>query len=158
MSNELSHPYVSLVQKDMENLRFILGIIEKDGDYEFVRATSFLDLEVLADTTLYIDKAISETLYARLGALRDHYTAHFKPELMDAQSLRWIRRCFIEENHWTMATGVLESNLDEIITIIREECQDKLKRLREEYVDIVKKIHATGAPISNSDLEFTWAI
>lgn len=158
MSNDPLHPYVSLIQKDMDNLYFILGMIEKDGDYEYPRSTSILDLEVVSDAMMFIDKSIADTLTSRLAALRAHYVEHVKVEVSDAQALRWIRECFIERNYWTMATGVLESNLDETISIIREECEDKLKRLREDYVKIIKMMYENGAPISDSDLEFTWAI
>lgn len=158
MSNDPLHPYVSLIQKDMDNLHFILGMIEKDGDYEYPRSTSILDLEVVTDSMMFIDKAMADTLTARLAALRAHYVEHLKVEVSDAQALRWIRECFIERNYWTMATGVLESNLDEVVSIIREECQDKLKKLREDYVKIIKMMYENGAPISDSDLEFTWAI
>ncbi|MBS49881.1 MAG: hypothetical protein CMN60_21150 [Sphingobium sp.] len=158
MSNDPLHPYVSLIQKDMDNLHFILGMIEKDGDYEYPRSTSILDLEVVSDAMMFIDKSIADTLTSRLAALRAHYVEHVKVEVTDAQALRRIRECFIERNYWTMATGVLESNLDETISIIREECEDKLKRLREDYVKIIKMMHKNGEPISDSDLEFTWAI
>lgn len=158
MSNDPLNPYVSLIHKDMDNLHFILGMIEKDGEYEYSRSTSILSLEVVADTMMFIDKAIADTLTARLAALREHYGEHFKVGVTDSESLRWVRERFIERNYWTMATGVLESNLDETISIIREECLDKLKKLREDYVKIIKMMHKNGAPISDSDLEFTWAI
>lgn len=158
MSNDPLNPYVSLIQKDMDNLHFILGMIEKDGDYEYPRSTSILDLEVVSDAMMFIDKSMADTLTSHLAALRAHYVEHFKVEVSDAQALRWIRECFIERNYWTMATGVLESNLDEVVSNIREECQDKLKKLREDYVKIIKMMHENGAPISDSDLEFTWAI
>tara|TARA_Y100001936_G_scaffold126007_1_gene123353 strand:+ start:922 stop:1398 length:477 start_codon:yes stop_codon:yes gene_type:complete len=158
MSNDPLNPYVGLVQKDMDNLHFILDMLEKDGEHEYSRRISILSLEVVADTMMFIDAAIADTLRARLAALRAHYVEYFKVGITDSESLRRVRERFIERNYWTMATGVLESNLDETISIIREECEDKLKRLREDYVKIIKMMHKNGEPISDSDLEFTWAI